>query len=290
MQVTRDRGRRATPRAGDLATAARSCRTSPGRHSAATPLAWLIPLTADPSLLADGDFTSDAVVTAVDGRGAVEAAAGRAAVGFGRIGHHRPRGDPHPRAGRQRPLCGQSTGKTTGRIEPASTAAKDWLNELRAGSNLTVIPLPYDNVDVEALLHSDAGNLADAARQRGDDVLKLGLLQRQKPADTNIVVPPAAYVDAQAATYYQRSRSASPGAGGNAVPVDRRQPQRLGQITGRFAPTAAVRQVLDQTGHRRRPATTTPRLAEQDIVAELAESHLEDRVAAERQHRRDGDR
>ncbi len=278
MQVTATGVKQGDARPSDLATASTFLPYIPKTTAASvTPLAWLIPLTADPSLLADGDFTSDALTADVSTGGRLKRlldALHSASVASVTL---------DPALIRTLSLAANGhyvvavPGKTTGKLEPASTTAKDWLNELKASSNLSVIPLPYDDVDVEALLHNSGGSLADAARSRGADVLKLGLLHTTTGVTSNIAVPPGGLVDATGAKYYSSAANdAALVLSPDAVPSTGDNPSASAQSSSSSTQLLLSDSVLNRLVTAGVPATTTPRLAEQEVIAELAEAHIED--------------
>jgi hypothetical protein len=280
MQVTATGFRQGDARASDLATASTFLPYIPTTAaSPATPLAWLIPLTADPALLADGDFTSNAVTADVANGGRLKRlldalqSASSASVTL------------DPALIRTLSLAANGRyvvavpGKTTGQFEPANTASKDWLNELRASSDLSVIALPYADVDVEALVHNGGSSLADAARKRGDDVLKLGLLHTTTSVTANIAAPPSGLVDAAGAKYYRTSVKADALVlSADAVPSTGDNPSASAKSQGTPTQLLLSDDVLNGLVTNGVPANTTPRLAEQEVIAELAEAHIEDGV------------
>ena len=123
-------------------------------------------------------------------------------------------------------------GKVNGRARSRRTPRRraGWTSCERA-ANLNVLPLPYDNVDVEALLHNGGRSLADAAAQRGKDVLKLGLAHTTTSVTTDIAVPPGGLVDAAGAQYYRTvAKAKALVLAPRRRSVDRRQSERLGEI------------------------------------------------------------
>ena len=278
MQVTATGIKQGDERPSDLATASTFLPYIPKTTaSSVTPLAWLIPLTADPALLADGDFTSDAATSAVANGGRLKRlldalqSASAASVTL------------DPALIRTLSLAANSRyvvavpGKTTGKLVAASTASKAWLDELRASSQLSVIPLPYDDVDVEALLHNGGRSLADAARKRGTDVLKLGLLHTTTSVTSNIAVPPDGLVDAAGANYYRTTAGAQALVlSSDAVPSTGDNPSASAKSSSTPTQLLLSDDVLNQLVTAGIAANTTPRLAEQEVIAELAEAHIED--------------
>ena len=169
-------------------------------------------------------------------------------------------------------------------LRPADAAALAWLNDVRGAAGLDLIGLPYANADVAAILHAGQPQLAAAARARGAEVLPLGLGKSAVVGLTSgIAVPPSGYVDQGAARYY-----ASRGAAGeraqalvlaaDAVPPTGDNPSAAAAVPGVSERLLLGDSVLNQL------VTAGPganaRLAEQEIIAELAESHLEDRFAS----------
>jgi hypothetical protein len=163
-------------------------------------------------------------------------------------------------------------------VKPASADARSWLSDLRAASSLSLIGLPYADVDVEAVLHAGERSLADDARRRGDDVLSVGLMHAESRLTPAVAVPPGGSVDAAGVAYYH---SAAKAAGlvlsGGAVPAAGDNPSGSASSPGvptrlLLADDVLTRLVTTGSG-------TTPRLAQQGVLAELAEAHLEDRFS-----------
>jgi hypothetical protein len=281
MQVTATGVRKGDFRPSDLATASTFLPYVPTTAaSPATPLAWLIQLTDDPTLLADGKFTSNALTDSVADKGRLSGllnalqSASAASVTL------------DPAVIRTLSLAANGkyvvalNGKVNGQPEPANAAAKSWLDELRASSNLDVLPLPYDNVDVEALLHNGGRTLADAAGQRGKDVLKLGLAHTTASVTTDIAAPPGGLVDAAGAQYYRTvAKAKALVLAPDAVPSTGDNPSASAKSPGTQAQLLLSDDVLDRLVTAGVPAASTSRMAEQEIIAELAEAHIEDGVA-----------
>ena len=247
--------------------------------SPATPLAWLVSLTANPTLLANGSFTDDDVVASVatggrlrsllDGLGAAKAATATL--------------DPAMiralalAANARYVLAAAPTGRPT--VKPASTDAKNWLADLRAQDQISLIGLPYADADIEALLRAGQQSTADEARQRGSDVLAAGLLKAKSRLTTQVAVPPGGNVDLAGAAYYEKQAKAQGLVlAATSVPAAGDNPSASASV-----PNVASRLLLSDDVLTKL-VTAGPgadgRLAEQDILAELAESHLEDRVTA----------
>ncbi len=280
-QVTATGIRNGDFRPSDLATASTFVPFIPTTAAdPATPLAWLVPLTDDPTLLADGQFTSTGLTESVTDKGRLKKlldalqSAASASVTL------------DPAVIRTLSLAANGKyvvavpGTLNGRVEPASTAAKNWLTKLLASSNVDVIPLPYDNVDVEALLHNGGRTLAEEASGRGKDVLTLGLAHTTTTVTTDIAVPPGGLVDAVGAQYYRTAAKAkalvlAP----DAVPSTGDNPGASAKSSSTPAQLLLSDDVLNRLVTAGVPAGDTPRLAEQEVIAELAEAHIEDRVA-----------
>jgi hypothetical protein len=282
MQVTATGVRQGDARPSDLAAASTFLPYIPTTAAgSATPLAWLIPLTAGPSLLADGKFTDNSLVTSVSAGGRLKRlldALQKATAASVTL---------DPAIIRTLSLAANGRylldvpGKVGGQLEPASTASKSWLDELRASANLDVIPLPYDDVDVEALLHNGGRGLADAARRRSTDVLKLGLVATQTTVTTDIAVPPGGLVDPAGAQYYRADAKAKalvlrP----DAVPSSGDNPSASAKSPSTPAQLLLSDDVLNQLVAAGVPAGDTQRMAEQEVLAELAEAHIENGVAS----------
>jgi Family of unknown function (DUF6049) len=282
MQVTATGVRKGDLRPSDLATASTFLPYVPATAaSPATPLAWLLQLTDDPTLLADGKFTSNALTDSVTGKGRLATlltalhSAQTATVTL----------DPAVIRTLSLAANGKYTvavnGKTNGQLQPANAAAKSWLDELRGSSNLDVLPLPYDNVDVEALLHNGGRTLADAAAQRGEDVLKLGLARTTAGVTTDIAVPPGGLVDDVGAQYYRTvAKAKALVLAPDAVPSTGDNPSASAKSPSTQAQLLLSDDVLNHLVTAGVPAGATSRMAEQEIIAELAEAHIEDGVAS----------
>jgi hypothetical protein len=281
IQVTATGVRQGDARPSDLATASTFLPYIPAAAaSPATPLAWLIQLTDEPTLLADGQFTSNALTDSVAEKGrlaklldALQSAASASVT-------------LDPAVIRTLSLAANGkyvvavNGKLNGELQPANAAAKRWLDELRGSSNLDVLPLPYDNVDVEALLHNGGGTLADAAAQRGKDVLKLGLAHTTTSVTTDIAVPPGGLVDPAGAQYYRSvAKAKALVLAPDAVPSTGDNPSASAKSPSTQAQLLLSDDVLDRLVTAGIPTGTTSRMAEQEVIAELAESHIEDGVA-----------
>jgi hypothetical protein len=290
MQVTSVGTERGTPR--DLATVSTFLPYLPAdagnKVASATPVAFLVPLTAHPSLLADGTF-------AADGRAADTNALLNSVAPNGRLRHVLDGlSTPGVRASAiidpalVRALALATNGRyqitTVGTshavIEPASADARRWLNDLRTASGIDLIGLPYANADIEALLHNGQRALADTARTRGDEVLATGLGKATAAELTSgVAVPPGGHVDATGAAYYakQVGTSKKPEAlvlSADSVPAAGDNPSataRVPEIPERLLLSDAVLTQLVTAG----PGGNM-RLAEQQVIAELAEAHLED--------------
>jgi hypothetical protein len=260
----------------------------PADKTSATPVAFLVPLTAHPSLLADGTFVADGRAADTNVLLDSVSANGRLRRLLDALSTPGVRASATIDPAVIRALALASNGRyqisTVGTrhtaTEPASTDARRWLNDLRTASGLDLIGLPYANADVEALLHNGQPALADAARTRGAEVLASGLGKSTAAQLTsNVAVPPGGYVDAAGAAYYGQSVGVSGKAdglvlSGDAVPTAGDNPSATASVTGVSGRVLLSDTVLTQLVTAG-PGDNT-RLAEQQIVAELAEAHLED--------------
>ena len=144
-----------------------------------------------------------------------------------------------------------------------------------------MIPLPYDDVDVEALLHNGGSTLADAAAQRGTDVLQARA--RRTPPRASPPTSPCRRAGSSTppgAQYYRTVAKAKalvllP----DAVPSTGDNPSASAKSPSTPAQLLLSDDVLDRLVTAGVPAGATPRMAEQEVIAELAEAHIEDGVA-----------
>jgi len=260
----------------------------------ATPLAWLVPLTADPSLLADGSFAAAATTSENAGRRAAAITAAVAPGGRLRrlldaLGSARAATatvDPAvvqalaiTANGRYTVAGGATVPPTKPVSRPASADAAIWLRDLRAADAVSLIGLPYADADVEALLHAGATNLLSDANQRAQEVLPLGLVRAADRLTSTLAVPPGGAVDTAGVRYYQSVAKAE----GLVLRADSVAATGDNPSASAAVPGVGPRLLLADDVLTRLTTTgpgTSPRLAEQEIIAELAEAHLEDRVAA----------
>ncbi|MCW2548612.1 MAG: hypothetical protein JWN96_3072, partial [Mycobacterium sp.] len=188
----------------------------------ATPLAWLIPLTGQPSILADGSFTSDAskagtpVISDVSAGGQLRGLLGAldsAKAATATIDPATIQALSVAASGRY-----QISGST--KSQPASPEAKQWLTDLKASSDVSLLTVPYADPDSVALLSNGQRGLLDATVRRGSDILKTELGDASSRLSSAIAVPPGGAIDTATASYY---RSATKAKGlvlnGSAVPV-----------------------------------------------------------------------
>ncbi len=260
--------------------------------STPTPLAWLVPLTAPPTLLADGSLasggassTGNPLLTDVAAKGrlrglldAVTAPGVRATATI------------DPAEVRSLALAANGSfqvstpGSATQTTRPVDLAARDWLDDLRGASGLELIGLPYADPDVEALLRHGHQPMADAARTRGEEVLRSGIGSSAAVNLTSgIAVPPGGHVEATGAAYYATAVGASPKAetlvlAPDSVPATGDNPSAAAQIPGVSERVLLSDDVLTQLVTK--GPGSDPRLAVQEIVAELAEAHLEDTLTS----------
>ncbi len=255
----------------------------------ATPLAWLVPLAADPSQLADGTFTGvtsrgeqqASIVAAVEPGGRLRTlldALGSAKVATATLDPTVVQALASTSSGRYR-VAGPAAIPTSKQVShSASAAAASWLADLRAAGAVKLIGLPYADPDVEALLHAgQPGLLADAA-QRASQVLKLGLLSAADRLTPTIAVPPSGAVDAVGLGYYQSTVQAK----GLVLRADSVAPTGDNPSASAAVPGVTPHLLLADDVLTKQAAAgpgTNPRMAEQQLIAELAEAHLEDRVS-----------
>jgi hypothetical protein len=249
-------------------------------QSPATPLAWLIPLTGEPSLLSDGSLTSDsskegspdlaAVASGGRLRGLLDAL-GSADVATATI-------DPATIPALSTAAAGRYTVSGSTRSRPASADAKRWLSDLSAADQVSLVAVPYADPDAVALLRDDQRGLLDSTVQRGTEILKSSLGDAASRLSSAVAVPPGGAVDTATASYY---RSATQAKGlvldASAVPATGDNPSASAS-----APNVSSRLLLRDsvlTGLTTSGPGSSPRLAEQEVIAELAEAHLEDRFA-----------
>jgi hypothetical protein len=267
----------------DLATASTFLPYIPAAQATpVSPVAWLVPLTADPVLLADGTFADSQLVASVAPGGRLRrlldglraATAATATVDPAVI-----RALTVAANGRYRVARAGTLPTGAPQAKPASADARSWLSDLRAASSVSMIGLPYADVDVEAILHAGTPSLADDARRRSDDVLSVGLLNAKSRLVKTIAVPPGGSVDAAGVAYYHSAAKATGLVlAGSAVPTAGDNPSGSASAPGvptrlLLADDVLTQLVTSESG-------TTPRLAAQEVLAELAEAHLEDRFSA----------
>ncbi|MCW2546773.1 MAG: hypothetical protein JWN96_1233, partial [Mycobacterium sp.] len=160
----------------------------------------------------------------------------------------------------------------------ASPEAKQWLTDLKASSDVSLLTVPYAEPDSVALLSNGQRGLLDASVRRGSDILKTELGDASSRLSSAVAVPPGGAIDTATASYY---RSATQAKGlvlnGSAVPVTGDNPS-----ASAAAPNVSSRLLLSDdvlTSLTTSGPGSSPRLAEQEVLAELAEAHLEDRFA-----------
>ncbi len=252
------------------------------QQTPATPLSWVVSLTAKPPRLADGTFASNDVVDSV-------AAGGRLRRLLDALGKARSATavlDPTIiqalaiAASGSYPVAAPALNPTAPITRhPASTDARSWLADLRAADNTSLIGLPYADTDIEATLHAGQRATADDALRRTSQVLDLGLLGASSRLTSAVAVPPGGAVDTTGATYY---RTAAKAKGlilnADAVPATGDNPGASATVPG-----VGVRLLLNDSALSQLVTSGpagNPRMAEQEVVAELAEAHLEDGFAA----------
>ncbi len=276
----------------DLATASTFLPYIPADAAGpATPLAWVVPLTADPTLLADGTLTAAApkagqkaeaaAVTSVKAGGRLRGlldALGGARSATATLDPTIVQALLTAANGRYRVTASPQTGGTDVTTHPASAEAAQWLADLRAAGRVSLIGLPYADPDTEALLRGGERSLLDAARRRGSQVLPLGLGAATRRLTTSVAVPPAGAVDTAGVNYYRNTvRAKGLLLESDAVPAAGDNPSAAATVPNtseRLLLADSVLTSLVTTGQG------GPRLAEQELIAELAEAHLEDRFTA----------
>ncbi len=270
----------------DLATASTFLPYIPRAEAQpATPVAWLVPLTAPPSMLADGTLTSDgskqgtAVVSAVS-------PGGRLRKLLDALPHAKAvTATLDPTVIQALAIAGTGSysvtavpGKPATRY-PKSADAVQWLADLRGADRVSLIGLPYANVDVESAAHAHEQSLLADALAQGNEVLSLGLQRAAGRLLPNVAVPPGGEVDSTGARYYRTAMNADGLVlSGNAVPATGDNPSASATVPSVDSRLLLVDNVLTQLATL--GPGDSPRVAEQEIIAELAESHIEDRFAA----------
>jgi hypothetical protein len=247
--------------------------------SPATPLAWLIPLTGEPSILADGSLTSNAsragtpVISDVSAGGQLRGrldALDSAQAATATI-------DPATIQALSLAAAGRYQIQGGKKLLPASAEAKQWLADLK-GDDVSLLSVPYADPDAVALLNNNQRGLLDASVRRGSEILKAELGDAGNRLSSAVAVPPGGAVDTATASYY---RSATQAKGlvldAGAVPVTGDNPS-----ASAAAPNVSSRLLLSDdvlTSLTTSGPGSSPRVAEQEILAELAEAHVEDRFA-----------
>jgi hypothetical protein len=281
MQVTAIGQPSGAARQVDLATTSTFLPYVPTEQaSPATPLAWLVPLTADPALLADGRLTGDTspsgtpVVTSVSAGGRLRGmldALGSADAATATL-------DPATLHAISVSATGRYGVSGTNKTYPASRDAQRWLADLKSSDELDFLGVPYADTDVEAVLRDDKSPLLNTAVTRGNEILKAGLGDAISRLTPTIAVPPGGAVDTAGVRYYTSTTQAKALVlNASAVPQAGDNPSASAAV-----PNLSPRLLLsDQT--LTSLTTAGPgsnfRLAEQEVIAELAEAHLEDRFA-----------
>jgi hypothetical protein len=248
--------------------------------SPATPLSWLIPLTGEPVLLADGSLSSDNSkdgnpdLTSVGSGGKLRGlldALGSAQAASVTV-------DPATIQALSTAAAGGFRISGSEKTRSASKAARQWLVDLSAADQLSLVAVPYANPDVVALLRNDQRGLLDASVRRGSEILKSSLGDAGSRLSSAVAVPPGGAVDTATASYYRSATQAKALVlGGSVVPPTSDNPS-----ASATAPNVSSRLLLSDdvlTGLTTSGPGASPRLAEQEVIAELAEAHLEDRFA-----------
>ena len=249
-------------------------------QSPATPLSWLIPLTGEPALLADGSLTSDnskegsSDLTSVAAGGQLRKlldALGSAQAASAVI-------DPATIQALSVAASGTYRISGSAKTRPTDKAAQQWLADLSAADQLSLVDVPYADPDAAALLRNNQRGLLDDAVRRGSEILKSTLGAASSRVSSAVAVPPGGAVDTPTASYY-RSATQSKGLvlDSSAVPATSDNPSASAtapNVSSRLLLSDEVLTELTTSG-----PDTNPRLAEQEVIAELAEAHLEDRFA-----------
>ncbi len=245
------------------------------------PVAWLLPLTDRPVLAGNGGVIDDRLAASLAPGGRLNdllAAATSLPAGSAVVDPALLRAvqilatDNHPAIGASRDMPGVS----------ADPNARSWLARLDAAvgggnSRLNVVPLAFADADLEMLVHAGADDLARQLLARGNGIVRdtldtrVGLGVRDAPA---LAVPPTGRLDADGAQLLTsvgathallRPDAFEAGSGGT------------GEIaTGRGASLTPVVPDVTLDGLLRSGSTggETPRVAEQAVLAELAQTYL----------------
>lgn len=243
--------------------------------SAPSPLnvAWILPLTDRPRLAATGGLLDDGLATSLTDGGTLADTLGAAAT--------LPAGTVVVDAALLQAVSTMAAGPyqvgsaPTGPPRPADPDAKAWLTRLNAlagsGGRLDLASPAFADADLEALLHDGRFDLATRTMTRGRVGVRQ-LLGRDPSAD--LAVPAGGRLDRTAADF-----AAAAGAGHVLVAPDAVSgPGRLPAGPNGLAPVVPDPALQRMLGDG--PAgATSPRLAEQAVLAELAEAYLAPRSA-----------
>jgi hypothetical protein len=246
----------------------------------ATPLAWLIPLTGQPAILADGSLSADTskagspVLSQVSAGGRLRGlldALGSAEAATATV-------DPATIQALALAAAGKYRISGSSKSQPSSPQAKQWLADLKGDTGVSLLSVPYADPDSVALLSNGQRGLLDATVRRGSQILAAQLGKASSRLSSAVAVPPAGAIDTSTAAYY---RSATHAKGlvldASAVPVTGDNPS-----ASATAPNVSSRLLLSDdvlTSLTTSGPGSSPRLAEQEVLAELAEAHVEDRFA-----------
>jgi hypothetical protein len=246
----------------------------------ATPLSWLVPLTGEPALLADGSLTSDNTKEGSPNLTSV-ASGGRLRGLLDALGSAQAASvtiDPATIQALSAAAAGSYLISGNQKTHPANKAAQQWLADLGAADQLSLLAVPYADPDVVALLRNNQRGLLDASVRRGVEILKSGLGAAGVRLSSGVAVPPGGAVDTAAASYFRSATQAKALVlNGSVVPPTSDNPSASAS-----APNVSSRLLLSDdvlTGLTTSGPGPSPRLAEQEVIAELAEAHLEDRFA-----------
>jgi hypothetical protein len=274
--------------------------TAGGLPAEPLPIAWMLPLTDRPRLAGNGGVTDEELAASLAPGGRLNdllAAATSLPAATVVVDPALLRAveiladDDHPGVGADRTTPGL----------PADPDARAWLARLKgavaAGNGrVDVVPLAFADADLEMLLHAGAGDLARQLLARGNGVVRDALDTRVGVGEFDLpalAVPPAGRVDAAGAelltgagaTHALLAPSAleagAPEGGSIAVGTDGAGTDGTGTGTGTgttgagAALTPVVPDVtLDGLLRAGPTSASTPRAAEQAVLAELAQTYL----------------
>ena len=274
--------------------------TDGGRPVPAEPLpvAWLLPLTDRPRLAGNGGVTDADLAASLAPGGRLNdllAAATSLPAGSAVVDPALLRAiqilatDNHPAVGANRTSPGNPPGL------PADPDARAWLARLNSAANsgtnkLDVVPLTFADADLEMLVHAGAADLARQLLARGNGIVRDSLDTRVGAGATDtppLAVPPAGRLDSAGADLLASAgathallspdalESGSTGSSGSGrIPVSGVSGGSGAGAGGGGLTPVVPDPTLDGLLRAGSTGGETPRVAEQAVLAELAQTYL----------------